>query len=71
MHPVSWLGVFLVLLGLALLAAPILLRHVDAERIPRWLIYVYRSDGFYFVTSPILLLLSLIFLAIYILKVFA
>lgn len=71
MHPVSLLGAFLILLGLALLLAPVIARHVDAEKIPGWLIYVYRTNGFCFITSPLLILLSLIFLIIYLVRVFA
>ena len=35
-------------------------RYMDLSSIPSWLIYVYHSDGFYFATSPLLLLLSLV-----------
>lgn len=67
MHPLSLLGIVLILLGLAFLVAPIIARYLDVERIPSWLIYVYRSDGFYFVTSPILILISLVFIVLYLL----
>jgi|FaiFalDrversion2_1042247.scaffolds.fasta_scaffold01359_3 predicted transporter len=59
----SLLGLTLVVLGLIFLLAPILARSIpDIERIPAILLYVYRSDGFIFATSPILIILTLLFL---------
>lgn len=69
MHPFSLLGIILMLLGLAFLIAPVIARYFDVERIPSWLIYVYRSNGFYFVTSPILILISLVLLVLHLLEV--
>lgn len=60
MQSISWLGVAFVLLGIALVVAPLAGRFVSLEDVPSWLIYVYRGDGFYFVTSPITILLSLV-----------
>lgn len=59
MKSISWLGVVLILLGLALVVTPFLGRYFSLEDMPSWLLYVYRRDGFYFVTSPLLLILSL------------
>ncbi len=64
-HPLTWLGIALILIGLALVLLPIIGSYVDFSQVPSWLIYVYRSDGFYFVTSPILIVLSLIALLAY------
>lgn len=46
---------------------PIIGRYIDFSQVPSWLIYIYHSDGFYFVTSPFLLVLSLVALAVYLL----
>ena len=67
MHPLTWLGIALILVGAALVLLPILGKYIDLSRIPSWLIYIYRSDGFYFITSPILLALSAIALIAYLL----
>jgi hypothetical protein len=67
-HPFTWLGVFLILLGVALVLIPVLGQYVDLSKVPSWLIYVYRSNGFYFVTSPLLILLSVISLIVFILR---
>jgi hypothetical protein len=32
----------------------------SVERLPWYIVYVYRSDGFMFATSPLLILLSLL-----------
>lgn len=66
-HPFFILGMFLILLGVALVLLPIIGRYVDLSGIPPWLIYVYRSDGFCFVTSPLLIVISLISVLIYLL----
>ena len=57
-QPLTWLGIALILLGIAIVLIPIVGKYVDLSRVPPWLIYVYRSNGFYFVTSPLLILIS-------------
>lgn len=59
-HPPTWLGIALILIGLALVLLPIIGNYVDFSQVPSWLIFVYPSDGFYFATSPILIVFSLI-----------
>jgi len=58
MHPLTWLGIALILTGVALVLLPVLGKYIDLSQVPSWLIYIYHSDGFYFVTSPLLLVLS-------------
>jgi len=38
---------------------------IDLSRIPSWLIFIYRSNGFYFVTSPLLIGLSALSVILY------
>lgn len=64
-HPLTLLGIALILIGVALVVLPIIGKYMDFSQVPSWLIYVYHSDGFYFVTSPLLLVLSLIALIAY------
>lgn len=55
------MGLLLVVLGLLMFMFPYLLRLAPSlERVPWWIIWVYRRDGFIFATSPLLILLSLI-----------
>jgi len=63
MHPLTWAGVVLIVIGAMLILLPILGRYVDLTHIPWWLIYVYKSDGFYFATSPLLIVLFILSLA--------
>jgi len=63
MHPLTWAGVVLIIIGAALVLLPILGRYVDLTNIPWWLIYVYKSDGFYFATSPLLIVLFILSVA--------
>jgi hypothetical protein len=40
---------------------PFIARHLpNLEKLPWILIWVYRKNGFYFVTSPLLIILSII-----------
>jgi len=51
----------LILVGVLFVVLPYLSRVIPgAERVPWFIIYVYRRDGFYFATSPLLILISLI-----------
>lgn len=56
----SLLGITLILLGVVFIALPYIGRVIDVDKIPWIIIWVYRSDGFTFATSPILLLVSVI-----------
>lgn len=67
-NAVTLLGIALILVGGALVVLPVVGRYIDLSRIPWWIIYVYHSNGFYFVTSPLLLLISLITFIFYIVK---
>jgi hypothetical protein len=64
---VTLLGIAFILIGIALVLIPVIGNYVDLSRVPWWIIYVYRSDGFVFVTSPILLILSAVSIIIAIL----
>lgn len=68
MEPLTWLGIALILIGTAIVLLPIIGRYFDLSQVPSWLIYVYHSDGFYLVTSPLLLLLSLVSFIVFFLK---
>ena len=59
------IGLILIFLGILALLIPFLLRSEALEwleSIPPVIIYVYRRDGFTFVTSPILIIVSILFL---------
>ena len=59
--PFQSMGWILILLGIIFVAMPYIARFVpDLDRIPWWILWVYRSDGFYFATSPILIFISII-----------
>lgn len=62
MEQLTWLGIILILLGAAFVLVPILGKHITLDEIPSWLIYVYSSGNFYFATSPILILISVLIL---------
>ena len=59
--PFSSMGWILILLGAIFVALPYITRLVpNIERIPWVILYVYKRDGFYFATSPLLIVVSLI-----------
>jgi hypothetical protein len=67
MDPITWVGVILIIIGVVIVLLPILGRYVDLSRIPWWLIYIYKSDGFYFITSPLLIVIFVLSVIIYLL----
>ena len=60
-RPLSVMGLILILSGVILVMLPFIARHLpNLEKLPWILIWVYRKNGFYFVTSPLLIILSII-----------
>ncbi len=59
-NPFTYLGVLFIVLGLLFVAIPFISRYIDVEKIPWIILWVYKSDGFVFATSPILIIISLI-----------
>jgi len=58
------MGIALMALGFALIALPLIARSLPTDaRWPRILVYVYHRGNFHFVTSPILIAISLAYLA--------
>ncbi len=55
------LGFVFVLIGIAFFLIPLLVRSgaLSGLKIPWIILYVYHSDGFYFATSPLLIIISL------------
>ena len=61
LHFLQVLGIMLMVLGALLFIAPILLEKMPSlESIPWIILYVYRRDGFVFVTSPLLIMISIV-----------
>jgi uncharacterized membrane protein len=61
MFPLQILGIMLMVLGALLFVAPLVLERMPSlESVPWILLYVFRRDGFVFVTSPILIIVSIL-----------
>ncbi|MFC1803448.1 hypothetical protein ACFL0D_05720 [Thermoproteota archaeon] len=59
--PFLSMGWILILLGIILVSLPYITRIVpDIEKIPWWILWVYKRDGFYFATSPLLIFISIV-----------
>ena len=59
--PFTAMGLILILSSIILVILPFIARHLpNLEKLPWIIVWVYRKDGFYFVTSPLLIILSLI-----------
>src|ERR1700683_3200241 len=56
------LGAVFILLGIAFFLVPLMARSgsVSGFKIPWIILYVYNSNGFYFATSPILIIISIV-----------
>ena len=58
----TFLGTLFILIGIALVLIPIVAKFVPEitlEKIPWFILYVYKSDGFVFATSPLLIAISI------------
>ena len=65
----AWIGAIMILLGVLFLAIPYLIRYApEIEKLPPILLYVYRKDGFYFATSPILIIVSIVWVFVSLLR---
>jgi hypothetical protein len=68
-RPLTILGLLLIVSGVVLIALPIVARRLPSlERLPWILVWVYRRDGFYFITSPLLIIVSILSLALHLLS---
>ena len=65
-RPFAMIGLTFILIGLVLLLFPLIPKLTPIldrmEKLPPFLIYIYRHENFYFVTSPILIIVALAFL---------
>lgn len=59
-NTIMLVGIAFILLGIALVLIPVIGNYLELSKVPWWIIYIYRSNGFVFVTSPILLIISII-----------
>ena len=67
-EPFTTLGLILIVSGLILVLLPFFARFLPRlDQVPWFIIWVYRRDGFTFMTSPLLIVLSLLslFLQLY------
>ncbi|HXQ92846.1 MAG TPA: hypothetical protein VN739_07545 [Nitrososphaerales archaeon] len=57
-----YIGALFILLGIAFFLIPVLARSgfLSGVKIPWIILYVYNSNGFYFATSPILIIVSIV-----------
>jgi hypothetical protein len=59
------IGIAFIIIGVALIMIPLIVRiipSISIERIPWIILWVYRKDGFTFATSPILIIIGLLYL---------
>ncbi len=64
-RPFTTLGLALIACGLILVALPFVIRSMPSlEKMPWIILWVYRRDGFFFATSPLLILISAVSLLI-------
>ncbi|MEM1547041.1 MAG: hypothetical protein QXY40_02730 [Candidatus Methanomethylicia archaeon] len=64
-------GIIFIVIGITLIITPLIAKSIPSaklESIPWFILYIYRSDGFFFATSPILVVFAIIYLAITILR---
>jgi hypothetical protein len=68
-RPFTALGMLLIVCGLLLVLLPVMARHLPSlDRLPWIFVWVYRKNGFYFATSPLLIIVSVISLLLNLLR---
>jgi hypothetical protein len=68
-QPFALIGIALIIVGIIMVALPFIARHVPGlEKLPWIIIWVYKSNGFIFATSPLLIILTIITLILSFLK---
>ena len=58
-------GLAFIIIGVALILIPFIMKYIpnmELEKIPWFILYIYRRDGFFFATSPILILIGIIYI---------
>lgn len=55
------LGIILIISGILLLFLPVIAQHIPSlDKIPWILLWTYKTDNFVFVTSPLLIIITII-----------
>lgn len=60
------IGVSFIVIGVILMVIPFLAKHITLEtlkKIPWWVIWIYKRNSFYLVTSPLLIAATLVYIA--------
>jgi len=65
----TFLGIILIICGVVLITLPLIARSLNnIEKLPWIIVWIYRSDDFYFATSPILIIVSVLSIVVRMLK---
>lgn len=68
-HSLTLLGILLIILGVIIIAIPLIARYAPSiEKLPPLIIWIYKKDNFYFATSPLLIIISLISIILYLIS---
>lgn len=68
-RPFMAFGLLLIACGLILVLIPVIARHLPSlDKLPWIVLWVYRKNGFYFATSPLLIIISVISLLLSLLR---
>lgn len=60
-QPFTLIGVALIIVGVVLVVLPFIARYIPSvEKVPWIIIWVYKSNGFIFATSPLLIIITII-----------
>ena len=61
-NPLTLIGIMLIIIGVILVILPLLAQYAPSlEKLPWIIFWVYKGDNFYFATSPLLIIISIIF----------
>jgi hypothetical protein len=60
-QPFTLIGIIFIVAGILLVILPLIAQHIQSlQKLPWIIIWTYKSDNFVFVTSPILIIITII-----------
>lgn len=68
-QPTTLIGIILIVAGILLVILPIIAQQIpNLEKIPWIIIWTYKTDNFLFATSPLLIIITVIFFILQIIR---
>jgi hypothetical protein len=65
----TWIGLLFIIIGILFILTPHLIRYIpEIQKVPPLLLYIYHRDNFWFATSPLLIIISVLSIIFYLIR---